>query len=606
MDYEEFEVQLFHCIIYNQNCNVIIDQNEQLIRNSFGEKEGRYINSFIKKLNCIIINNVNNYLKVKYILHLPLFENVLSKFRNSDILVKACVSGNVKMVKWLLDINVNLYIQDENGMTALMHAVKNSDLLFVVDYYLKNETGSINITDNNGETALFHSLKNKEALRKLAQNINTDQNHINNQGDNILLHCVKYNNNIIEPLRILVNLSINLNAVDCNDYTAVMHLVNKGNFEELNLFIGKHVDLDYRNKNDETVLSILIKNIYSLHCMNDPDSIYKYIKILTTLVKMDCDFNGSIDEEGNTPLMFFIMMKDYCSINYILKFSIKLNVSIPNKNGITAFMYSLKDGNNYLIKRIINHKTFNFEYFDVYRNNLLMNYTCNNNYYMVNHIIKLYPHLINEVNYNNDNALLLASKFGYSTIVHMFLENKVNVNQCDKKGNNSLYYAVEKKNLEMINNLAFSQCNINHKNKEGISPYHLAIKTEDEKIINALLHPVKQTINIEEIIKKRKKDFLENNDSDHLEYKLMETYKLTYSLNENIIKFEMAKFHNKYEQIEYRKEIAKAIFYSYYKDTTSQSFFINPTLNRLLNQSLSDILEFSGTLVDIIGDLGGS
>lgn len=53
------------------------------------------------------------------------------------------------------------------------------------------------------------------------------------------------------------------------------------------------------------------------------------------LLQTECNFNTSIYEEGNIPQMFFIMIKDFCMVNYIMAFNCKLNISIPNKDGIT-------------------------------------------------------------------------------------------------------------------------------------------------------------------------------------------------------------------------------------------------------------------------------
>jgi len=44
-----------------------------------------------------------------------------------------------------------------------------------------------------------------------------------------------------------------------------------------------------------------------------------YSQSLIALNELGCDFNAPIDEEGNTPLMFFLKMGDNCSVYYILK-----------------------------------------------------------------------------------------------------------------------------------------------------------------------------------------------------------------------------------------------------------------------------------------------
>jgi len=645
MDYVNFESQLLSDLSNNQNCTNLINQNEPLIENNLGVN-GHSTESFVKKLNDLILNNINDYKQIQYILQLPVFDNVLNVFRESDILIKATIKGNEELITWLLDMKINACVQDENGMTALMHAVKNDKLDFLVDYFLENERDCINLSDKNGENVLFHALKSNEMLKKLVQNRYVDNNHVNKRGDNVLLHCCKYG--IMEPLKILSFISIDYNAVDSQDRTAAMYLVDKGKYEELQLFVGGNVDLDYRNKNNETVLSILMNNMSALSGTENPGLISLYIRILMILVQMECDFNITIDEEGNTPLMYLIMVKDYCSINYIMTFNRRLNVSIPNKNGITAFLYSLKDGNTSLIDRIIRHRTFNFEYYDKFHNNLLMNYTCNNNARLVSEIIKLRPHLMNEVNDKKENALILAVKFDNSNLVKMFIEknnnninnknvkaNKnininsnplknnnsgitVNVNQCDELGNNALYYAVENKNVGIVNQLTLAECDMHHKNNQGVSPYDLAMTLGNKSIIHALQKPSKRDSR-----KKDKKDpdkkkngLFSVRNRKQLKKEKKSTRKtmelcvnsLSHSPNEDIIKFEIPEFKNKYEPIEPQKEITECIVNTYStshnKDYSQLSRGLKAAGTLSVGEVLVDgVLEIVDIVADVIGDI---
>lgn len=58
-----------------------------------------------------------------------------------------------------------------------------------------------------------------------------------------------------------------------------------------------------------------------------------YSQSLIALNELGCDFNAPIDEEGNTPLMFFLKMGDNCSVYYILKNVENLDLSKKNKYG---------------------------------------------------------------------------------------------------------------------------------------------------------------------------------------------------------------------------------------------------------------------------------
>jgi len=51
-------------------------------------------------------------------------------------------------------MNVSPYIQDEDGMSALMYAAQHH-FIFVIKPYL-HDSRCLNLEDNNGENVLFH------------------------------------------------------------------------------------------------------------------------------------------------------------------------------------------------------------------------------------------------------------------------------------------------------------------------------------------------------------------------------------------------------------------------------------------------------------------
>ena len=111
---------------------------------------------------------------------------------------------------------------------------------------------------------------------------------------------------------------------------------------------------------------------------------------LQELVKAGCNFNDIIDEDGNTPIIFFLLTEDYVSANYILSNCDNIDVSVQNKFDISASLLSefinknvfdqlqyhkKRNKNRFsydsLINLIRNNKTFDSSYLN--GNNISMN-----------------------------------------------------------------------------------------------------------------------------------------------------------------------------------------------------------------------------------------
>jgi len=358
----------------NKITKIYLDKKENL----------KDIKNFVKTLNEIIIQKDKFDLIEKVLLH-PSFQFILNEIRESEVLINACKKENIEAIQWLITMNINFSIQDKNGMTALMYAAENPKLLFLVQYIILNHSECVNITDNNDENALFHAINNIDSF-KIILNSDINFNHINLNKETVLILCCK--KDLMDQVRALALTSmVNTNIIDNEGRTGPMYLVKNGRYHEFQLLTGCDIDLDYRNEKNETILSTLIQCIYKPKEELKKDYIIPYFKIIMILVQMDCDFNITIDEEGNTPLMFFIMIENIYTVHYIVTFCRNLNVSIKNKKGESAFSLSLKLQNQSLIEILMNHQSFDFSFFDSNNNNLLMLYSIVNNTEIIKKIL---------------------------------------------------------------------------------------------------------------------------------------------------------------------------------------------------------------------------
>jgi len=348
MDFEQFEIEFLALLEENnKKCIDVIEKNEKLImENLINSQDMVLIQNFIFKLEEVVLSLKKFKLIEKALKH-TLFKVILTHFKKSDILIRACQNNNnIDLIKWLLTMDIDLYLQDIYGMTALMYAVQHYSLIFVIKHILKKCSNDIlNITDNNGNNALFHGIYNINILNMLLDT-KIDYHHINNDNENILLYCCKMDKyNSVKPL---LKLDIDTNMTNNVGKTAAMYLVENNRYLQLREIVKtKHIDVNYKNKYDETLVTVYLKKYYTDSCTNEYNFIIKsnyYMfknkaSTFLELIQLGCDFNVVMDEEGNTPILFLLLIEDYVSANYLLN-KCQIDVSVRNIHEVNALMLS--------------------------------------------------------------------------------------------------------------------------------------------------------------------------------------------------------------------------------------------------------------------------
>jgi len=382
-------------------------------------------------------------------------------------------------------MDISPYVQDENGMTALMHAVYSKDLLFVVEKFC-SDFRCCNIEDKNGENVLFHSIHNYFALVKLTE---LDINHLNHNHETVLLHCCK--NEIYEPVKTLLDRpGIDLTIVDNENKTALMYLAEKERDNEIMYCaISKGYAFNYVNEQGESVLSILLKKLYRKdYYVKERESVVRIAHIITSLVKGDVDFNVVVDEDGNTALMVPLIAHDFETFGFLVRFGKNLDFSKKNINGENATSLFLKTAEADIFEKMIVEKynLFDYKYIDPFNKNTALMLATMNHSNMMEDIIRYYYQSINSVNNYQENALIISAKMNHIKAANILLSKGIQVNQQDVTGNTALHYAVKSKNIEMIQKLIEydADCNILNNDKE--SSMELARCSEDKNILMAV------------------------------------------------------------------------------------------------------------------------
>jgi len=508
MHYFDFEKKLVSEILKDKKkCIDTINDNKDLVIQYLRDTEKpAHITDLVNKFNDMIIEKLKNYKLIEKVLKHELFVKVLEEFRESDVLIKAMKSLKLDAIKWLLTMDMNYFAQDEKGMTALLVACKSTTLLFALKEILKKNEDIVYIADYDGNTALFYA-KDKDVFSLLCET-KIDFNHVNNEGDTLLINCCR---KVTCPLfqEILSRTPEDkINYVNKKGRSALMYLVELGNYRQLELLCKDYKpDINYRNMNNETAVTILMnkfKKMYSINTINSFFHIEDYAYTMNTLVRSGADFNIAIDKEGNTPIMYFIMVGDYFATTYLLEKYRKLDLSIKNVYGISAsyLLFWIRPIERDLKELLINHNSFDSDFADNDNNDLIMHILARGDIKYLKSVLAK-KKKFNHVNNKKENEIIIATKLGL--LCEELLKNN-DINQQDELGNTALFYAVKLKDREAINMLVYFKADPLIKNYQGVSALDLAEQLKEECIFDILNNPVTPE-QMKKVIEKEGKTF---------------------------------------------------------------------------------------------------
>lgn len=289
-------------------------------------------------------------------------------------------------------------------------------------------------------------------------------------------------------------MNINVDLTDETDRTSCMYLALNGKINELELLIRNGANVNFENKNNESVLSIIIDKINSKKIsVNDA----KYI--INILNQFNCNFNVIVDEDENTAFMALLLLNSFflpSEIINIVKKNKNIDFCIKNKFQENATSLLIKLNNQVLLLNLINNLNFDYNYKDFENSNNLIMLCAISQANILDQLLnmKIMKNKINELNNNNENALIIATKAGCVDCVKLLLKYHINVNQQDNLGNTALHYAITIGDKYLINLICSKKANYNLKNKEGFTPSMYAVRTGDKEITSIMSKPKKDII----------------------------------------------------------------------------------------------------------------
>lgn len=178
---------------------------------------------------------------------------------------------NVALVKLLIDKGANVNFQEENQkLTALHYAVNNnggSPERDEIARYLIRKGANVNLEDEDGNTPLFWSFnKGRTLFYELVQN-GTNIHHINKNGQSVLMVnttvSLFWNSDSLNLYRWILDQGVN---PDLQDYkfgeSAPMTAAWIGNVEALEVLIAKNANLNLKNLDGKTALTLCKESTY--------------------------------------------------------------------------------------------------------------------------------------------------------------------------------------------------------------------------------------------------------------------------------------------------------------------------------------------------------
>ncbi len=300
-----------------------------------------------------------NYIKVfELLIHLKLNWNFDISFDNHledglNVILVSTLTGNIEIIK-LLSNYVNINFQDKNGLTPLMHTVKNNNME-IFEFLISNQESNVNITDKFDDTVLHYAIlfERNDMMKLIVSSKNFNSNIRTTYGDTYLIRVVSNNNYegckiMLDSNKFYVNSTndfqnsalhyssidgnyditknlleygkINIDGQDRDGDTALLNACRGGHLEVVNLLLNHNANINIKNDNDETplLLAIELNNIHLLKILLQNEKIdrnlmfpvhlaakYNNFKFVKLLISDKTDLN-LVDDDGYTPLMISI------------------------------------------------------------------------------------------------------------------------------------------------------------------------------------------------------------------------------------------------------------------------------------------------------------
>jgi len=421
-----------------------------------------------------------------------------------------------------LDHNVNVNLQDNEGKSILMYLVETNELQLLkilLSYLIFNNRFIINLITFGKNKIPVRSDKLEELIAKEYSRIDIDIE--DDMGFTSLMYASRDGN--FELASILLTYKANVNKENSNGYTPLLLSCENDFTHTAKLLLQtQKVEINHRNRNGDTELTlacqnnnpelvnILLEYHADINIKNDKNYTPLHIAVsndrsstVKTLLEHHADVTAE-DTDGNIPLILACQNQNPEIMEMLLEYH--SDVHHKNKLGCTGMHY-VKDQE--MIRILLNYKANINE-----RNNKgdsIINILCypknKKNKKIKNTLTYALDHGadINNINNDNENALIIASANGNMDIINLLLSRHIDFNHVKNNGDSALTVACKQQNLEIVNRLLeIDGIDVDPINNEGDSPFLISCQNNNISLIKAFTKH-RKSINFN--VKNFKEDF---------------------------------------------------------------------------------------------------
>ena len=424
-------------------------------------------------------------------------------------LIGACKGGNLKIVKLLMSISVDMNIQDENGYTLL----DTPSYLDVAQYPVSLPSIDVNMKGDDGYTPLHTACcyGKFDIVQYLASLPSIDMNIKGNSGYT-LLHtaCLSGHLNIVKFL--VFASSVDVSSKDDDGYTPLHIACRFGH-----LVVAKHLvyalaDINIKNNNGFAPLHTA--------CSYGKLDIVKYLAYLPPIdvnMKGDDGYtplqtacrNGKLDivrylmslpsVESDT-LLHIACLHGVLNIVRFLVLVSSVDVNIKNDNGYNPLHIACHNGRLDVIKFLVSSSSVDVNSKDDNGNTPLHTACCYGQLDIIQLLLSL---SLIDVNIRIPSYPILlhkACRNGFTDIVKFLVSSSsVDLNSKNSDGNTPLHTACRYSQLDIIQFLlSLSSVDANIKDKNGDTPLHIVCQIGQLDIIKFLVFSASVDVNIKD------------------------------------------------------------------------------------------------------------
>jgi len=544
---EHYNFKLADILIQKYKADITYEMNNMinylLTNNDLTCKQLKYIYSKLdsKKRDC----NIDLFL--------------LIKSRKNKILELVC-SGkryDIDYIKKLLFMYKSC--KDNNSLNNIKSQYQKFDSL------IKNNKKQFLPTEEMYQIAIDN--KNFEALRILSQNDGNEENVLLNRNlkFDLLEKAVSLDN--YKWVKSILNYDIFNYKSFKHEYIFTL-AINNRNHNIIEILYKNFIYYSTFPRKNYTKDKNVLNNNYDPRFINRVLNIiikYGYLELVKNLIECEeykhcIDLNVK-DINGQYPIIFAVDKGDHEIFQYLIDQG--ANVNVKTKNNIPLLLKAIKKNNVEIVKEIFNQSYVNIKEKDLNGFDAYTEAMIRGNFKIVELILNFakdhrisipinqkdskgsYP-LMQAINQDNFNLVVSLIQYGNELEIDMDIEDKdytplilsynkgymeifkylirnLNINEIDSSGNNLLYYAIEKNDVEMVQSLIYSGIDTNIKNNKGVSIFDHAIENRNVEILKVLLE--NDCILLDE----------EDSQGDTPLFKILKTNKLSYQNDRKVL-----------------------------------------------------------------------